>query len=130
MAVLYNILVKFIVSFFLIFIFVFIIIIVFFYSQAYQVDLWLVIVNFMFDIEKKIQIWKKFHRFRGFALHYESTVLAENRWQDLVLILGNRLDYFLSELKLISNLQNQQKIESWQLFDWKITTEVTGYKNW
>ena len=72
---------------------------------------------------------KNVHRFPGFALHYESAELAEN-WQDLVLIVGNTLDYFLSELKLISNLQNQQKIESWQLFDWKITTEVTGYKNW
>ena len=68
---------------------------------------------------------KNFRRFRGFALHYESAESAEN-WQDLVLILGNRLDYFLSELKLISNLRNQQNIESWQLFDWKVTTGVKG----
>ena len=68
---------------------------------------------------------KNFHRFRGFALHCESAKSAEN-WQDFLWILGSRLDYFLSELKLISNLQNQQKIESWQPFDWKITTGVAG----
>ena len=81
-----------------------------------------------FTISKKkkenISNLKNFRRFRGFALHYESAESAEN-WQDLVLILGNRLDYFLSELKLILNLQKQQKIESWQLFDWKITIEIT-----
>ena len=46
MAVLYNILVNFIVPLF--FLKIFISIIIVFYSQAYQVDIWLVIVNFMF----------------------------------------------------------------------------------
>ena len=44
MDVLYSILVKFIVSFFFYFHFIIIV----FYSQVYQVDIWLVIVNFMF----------------------------------------------------------------------------------
>ena len=61
--------------------------------------------------KENISNFKNFLRFRGFALHYESVELAKN-CQDLILIISNRLDYFLSELKLISNLQNQQKIES------------------
>ena len=79
--------------------------------------------------KENISNLKNFCKFRGFALHYKSVESAEN-WQDLVLILGNRLDYILSELKLMSNLRNYQKIESWQLFDWKIITEVTSYNNW
>ena len=39
-----------------------------------------------------------------------------------------RLDYFLTEFKLISNLQNQQKTGSGQLFTWQITTDFTSYK--
>ena len=43
-----------------------------------------------------------------FVLHYESVEPAEN-WEDFVLLSRKRLDYFLSELKLISNLKTQQK---------------------
>ena len=93
----------------------------------------LIYLSRIFTISKKrkenILNLKNFRRFLGFTLHCESAESVEN-WQDLVLISGNRLDYFLSELKLIPNLQNQQKIESWQLFDWKITIEVMGNKNW
>ena len=64
---------------------------------------------------------KNLRRFLGFALHYESAESVEN-WDDFVLLLGKGLDYFLSELKLISNLKTKQKIGSWQLVTWR--------KNW
>ena len=89
----------------------------------------------MFGIIKCLK-WKAFKikkfslipriRFALRLVYYES---AES-WENFVLLADKRLDYFLTELKLIPNLQNQQKTESDQLFTWKITTGVTWYKNW
>ena len=73
--------------------------------------------------------FKNFSWFCGFAVHYESAESAEN-WENLIILADKRLDHFLMELKVISNLQNQQKTGSGQLFTWKITTRVTWYKNW
>ena len=77
----------------------------------------------------KFLIFKNFRWFRGFALHYDSTESAES-WENFVILAEKRLDYFLTELKLISNPQNQQKTGSDQLFTWQITTDFTWYKNW
>ena len=78
----------------------------------------------------KYSIFKHFRRFRGFVLHYESMESAES-WEYFVILADKRLDHFLSELKLISNLQKQKKIESGQLFTLKVTTtKVIWYKNW
>ena len=73
--------------------------------------------------------FKNFRWFRGLALHYDSTESAES-WENFVILAEKRLDYFLTELKLISNPQNQQKTGSGQLFTWQITTDFTWYKNW
>ena len=78
---------------------------------------------------EKSSRFQNFRQFRGFALHYKSVRSAEN-WENFVILADKRLDYFLTELKLISNLQNQQKTGSGQLFTWKITTGVTWYRNW
>ena len=59
--------------------------------------------------------FKNFLQFRGFALHYESAESAES-YKNFVILADKRLDYFLMELKLISNLQSQQKTGSGQLF--------------
>ena len=64
---------------------------------------------------EKSSTFKNVRLFRGFALHFESAELAESR-ENLVILADKRLDYFLTELKLISNLQNQQKTGSGQLF--------------
>ena len=78
----------------------------------------------------KYSIFKHFRRFRGFTLHYESMESAES-WEYFVILADKRLDHFLSELKLISNLQKQKKVESGQLFTLKVTTtKVIWYKNW
>ena len=69
--------------------------------------------NFKTLIKKneKSARFKNFHQFRGFALHYESLESAES-WENLAILADKRLDYFLTEFKLISNLQNQQKTGS------------------
>ena len=78
----------------------------------------------------KYSIFKHFRPFRGFGLHYESVESAES-WEYFVILADKRLDHFLSELKLISNLQKQKKVESGQLFTLKVTTtKVIWYKNW
>ena len=61
-------------------------------------------------IEKndKSSRFKNFRRFRGLALHYESVESAES-WENFVILVGKRLDYFLTELELISNLQTPEK---------------------
>ena len=57
----------------------------------------------------------RFKNFRQFALHCESVESVESS-ENFVILADKRLDYFLTELKLISNLQNQQKTGSGQLF--------------
>ena len=52
---------------------------------------------------------KSFRRFRGFALHYKSAELAES-WENFVLLPHERLDYFLTKLKLVPNLKNSRKL--------------------
>ena len=80
--------------------------------------------NFKTLIEKndKSSRFRSFRRFRGFAVHYESAESVES-WENFEMLADKRLDYFLTGLKLISNLQNQQKTEWGRLFSWKITTE-------
>ena len=78
---------------------------------------------------KKSSKFKNFRWFRRFALYHESAESAES-WEDFVILADKRLDYFLTELKWISNLQNHQKTGSGQLFTWKITTGVMWYRNW
>ena len=73
--------------------------------------------------------FKNFHQFRGFPLHYESAKSVKS-WECFVILADKRLHYFLTELKLISNLQYQQKTRSGQLFIWQITADFTGYKDW
>ena len=72
---------------------------------------------------------KNFGWFRAFALHFESAESTES-WENFVLLPYKWLDFLLMKLKLVFNLQNQQKVESVQLYTWKITTGVTWYKNW
>ena len=64
--------------------------------------------NFKTSIKKneKSSRFKNFRRFRGFTLHYESAESVEN-WESFIILADKRLDYFLAEFKLISNLQNQ-----------------------
>ena len=73
--------------------------------------------------------FKNFHQLRGFPLHYKSAESAKS-WECFVILADKRLHYFLTELKLISNLQYQQKTRSGQLFTWQITADFTGYKDW
>ena len=47
---------------------------------------------------------------RGFALHYESAESAKS-WENFVILADKKLDYLLTELKLISNLQ--KLAENW-----------------
>ena len=63
-------------------------------------------------IEKndKSSRFKNFRRFRGFALYYES-LESEESWENFVILVDKRLDYFLTELELISNLQTPE--ENW-----------------
>ena len=42
-------------------------------------------------------------------LHYESTESAEI-WENVVYNPDKRLDYFLTELKLVPNVQNSRKL--------------------
>ena len=53
--------------------------------------------------------FKDFRRFRGLALHYESTELAESL-ENAVLLPDKRLDYFLTVLKLGRNVLNSIKL--------------------
>ena len=53
---------------------------------------------------------QNFRRFRKFALHYESAETVKSS-ECFLLLTDQRLYYFLSDLKLIFNLQNQQKTE-------------------
>ena len=53
--------------------------------------------------------FKNFCRCREIALHYESAESVES--SEYYILADKRLDYFLSDLKLIFNQQNQQKIE-------------------
>ena len=64
-------------------------------------------------LRKKNEAYARFQNFRQFhefALHYESAELAESL-ERFTLLTNKKLDYFLSDLKLIFNLQNQQKVE-------------------
>ena len=65
---------------------------------------------------KKSSRFKIFRRFRGFALHYESAESAES-WENLVLLLDKWLDYFLTEFKLVDNVQNIRKRPAFYLKD-------------
>ena len=58
---------------------------------------------------EKSSTLKNFRRFRGFALHYESVESAES-WENFVLLPDERLDYLLTELKLVPNVQNSRKL--------------------
>ena len=78
---------------------------------------------------KKSSRFKIFRWFRRFALHHD-TAESEESWEDFIILAEKRPDYFLTELKLISNLQNHQKTGSGQLFTWTITTAVTWFMNW
>ena len=48
-------------------------------------------------------------RFCGFALHYESAESVESS-EAFVLLPDKRLDYLLTELKLVPNAQNSRKL--------------------
>ena len=50
------------------------------------------------------------HQFRGFALQYESTESVESG-ENFVISADKRLDYFLTEFELISNLDRPD--EDW-----------------
>ena len=52
---------------------------------------------------------KNFRWFSGFALHFESAGSAES-WENFILLPDKRLDYFLTELKLVFNPQNSRKL--------------------
>ena len=56
---------------------------------------------------EKVSRLKNFSRFRGFALHYESAESAES--SESVLLPDKRLDYLLTELKLVPNVQNSRR---------------------
>ena len=58
---------------------------------------------------EKTSRFKNFHRFRGLALHYKSSELAES-WENFVLLPDERLDYFLTVLKLVPNVENSRKL--------------------
>ena len=59
---------------------------------------------------KKYSRITNFHWFRGFALHYESAELTES-WENFVFLLTDkRLNYILTELKLVPNLQKSRKL--------------------
>ena len=57
-------------------------------------------------IEKndKSSRFKNFCQFCGFALHWKSAESVES-WKNFVILADKRLDYFLTGLELISNLQ-------------------------
>ena len=59
---------------------------------------------------KKSSRFKNFRRFRGFALHHESAESAKSS-ENFVILADKKLDYLLTELKLISNLQ--KLAENW-----------------
>ena len=50
------------------------------------------------------------------------TTNSVESWENFVLLADKRLDYFLTEVKTISNQQKQQETGSGQPFPWKITT--------
>ena len=58
---------------------------------------------------EKSSRFKNFRRFRGFALHYESVESTESS-ENVVLLPDKRLDYFLTVLKLVPNIQNSRKL--------------------
>ena len=62
-------------------------------------------------IEKngKSSRFENFRRFGGFAVHYESAESAESS-ENFSKLPDKRLDYFLTELKLDSNVQNSRKL--------------------
>ena len=62
-------------------------------------------------IEKngKSSRFKNFRRFRGFAVHYEPAESVESS-ENFSKLPDKRLDYFLTELKLDSNVQNSRKL--------------------
>ena len=91
--------------------------------------IWRIKAKTLIEKNNKSSRYKNFRRFRGFALHFESAGSLES-WENFVTLADKRLDYVLTGLKLISNLQNQQKTGSGQLFTWQITTDFTWYKNW
>ena len=63
----------------------------------------------IFKKNEKSSSFKNFRRFRGFALHYESAESAES-WENFALLPDKRLDYFLTELKLVPNVQNSKRV--------------------
>ena len=77
---------------------------------------------------EKSSRFKIFRRFRGFALHHVSVESAESS-QNVVKLPDKRLDYLLTELKLVPNVQSA---ESWirPAFYLKDNNRVTWYKNW
>ena len=58
-------------------------------------------------------------------MQFESAEWAESS-ESFILLTEKRLDYFWSDLKLVFNQQNQQKIELGWRFTWKITTGLTN----
>ena len=58
---------------------------------------------------EKSSRFKNFRRFPAFALHYESVESTESS-ENVVLLPDKRLDYFLTVLKLVSNVQNSRKL--------------------
>ena len=56
---------------------------------------------------EKSSRFKNFRRFRGFALHYKSAESAETS-ENFVLLPDKWLDYLLTELKLVPNVQNSK----------------------
>ena len=58
---------------------------------------------------EKSSRFKNFCQFRWFALRYEFAESAESS-ENFVLLPDKRLDYFLTELQLVSNVQNSRKL--------------------
>ena len=65
--------------------------------------------NTLIKKNEKSSGFKNFRQFRGLALHYESAESGES-WENFVLLPDKSLDYLLTELKLVSNVQNSRKL--------------------
>ena len=92
---------------------------------------------YLFDISKQYLTTSKnknekssrntnFRGFRGFALHYESAESTES-WENSVFFINiYKAGWFFNWVETSSH-ENQQWVESGQLFTWKIA-QVTWYK--
>ena len=85
--------------------------------------------NFNYKKKEKSSRFKNFRRFCEFALHYESAESVES-WENFLSLPDKKLDCFFNRVKTGSQCAKGQKVESDQLFTWKIKTGVTWYKNW